>query len=952
MYKEVDSKFDLVKTEKNVLKFWNRNKIFEKVNKLRKKSKSWVYYDGPITANGVPHYGHAITWTMKDVLPRYHTMKGEFVSRNIGWDCQGILVEYEVEKALKFQHKNDIEKMGIDRFNEACRKSVLKYRQKMLEYETRLGRWIDHNDEYSTMDSKYIESVWWAIKELYNKGLLYRGHKVVAYSTRAGMTLSSHEVADGGYKDVEDPGVTLMFELLGGASDKYILAWTTTPWTLPSNLMLAIGKKIQYAEVYSEAKTYILAKKTIKRVFGTKKYKVIRDISAKELLGKEYKPLFDFYENKREEGAFKIIFADHVNTEEGTGIVHLAPYGEEDFAIFLEMGMRLFDYLDETGQFTSEIPPYEGQFYKKANKQIILDLSKKGLLYKEEKYVHSVPVSYRTKEVLIYKPIESWYVAVNKFKKELIAEAKKTKWVPQQSGRRFVDWVKNARDWSLSRMRYWGTPLPIWQNDKTGEFVVVGSFSELSELSGQKLTQSFDPHKPFVDEITWKGPSGGVFRRLPEVIDVWFDSGSMPYARYHYPFENIEKFKSRFPADYISESDDQIRLWFYTMFVLSVGLFNKSPFKNVVVTGMLGDDKGKKMSKSKGNFPPIEEVFEKWGADMLRYFLLTSPITRGEFTSFSYDYLLETKKEFFTMVWNSYRYFVTYARLYKFEGDVNVRGKNVLDVWIIARINETIKRITGFFDDYEVMDAARELSPLANDISTWYIRRSRDRISSGDKNALATLSYVLVQMSKIMAPIMPLLSESIYQNLVVTVNKGARESVHLCDYPKFDEQLIVENKNLLKDMDVVRNISSLGNAIRKKVKIPVRQPLAILEVSGASELNDTLLELVRAELNVKNVKLVDKISSGDNWKMNSDGVLKVVLNTEISEKLLIEGYARELMREIQKLRKNANVKWKEKVKVSYPDEEKYQKAVKVYGKQIKEKTLATTLEPGKRFKIL
>jgi len=936
---EINPNYPLM--ERSILELWKTNNIFEKINGHNKDLPKYVYYDGPITANGDPHYGHALTWTMKDLFPRYYTMKGFSVERNIGWDCQGILVEYEVEKKLGFKHKSDVEKMGVDKFNQECRNSVLSYREKMVEYETRLGRWIDRSKEYSTMDSSYIESIWWAIKTLHEKGLLYEGHKVVAYSTRSGMTLSFHEVADGGYSEVVDPAVTVKFELKDEPGT-YLLGWTTTPWTLPGNLLLSIGKKIEYVKVKSEEEFYILAKERVSEIFKDKeKYEIVESIEASSLIGKEYLSLFDYYKDKKDEGAFKIIYADHVNIDEGTGIVHLAPYGQEDFDILMELGISLFDYISETGEFTSDIPEYEGQFYKKANKSIIADLEKDGKLFSHVEYPHQMPIDYRTKEPLIYKPITSWYVKVGGIKEKLLSEAKNVHIVPDAGKARFVNWIENARDWSLSRRRFWGTPLPIWVNDKTNDIKIVGSFKELEELSGQNLGKDFDPHKPFVDDITWES-DGGTYKRVPEVIDVWFDSGSMPFARYHYPFENVDQFKQSYPADYISESDDQIRLWFYTMFVLGVALFDKAPFKNVIVTGMLGDENGKKMSKSKGNYPPIEEVFEKYGSDMLRYFLLTSPLTKMEPARFSYLILLETQKEFFTMLWNSYRYFVTYANLHDFKPN-SKKSDNVLDRWILSRYRELVMGVNDGMDKYDVMSASKLFAPFVSDLSTWYIRRSRDRISSGDELSLNTLYTVLVGFSKIIAPFTPFLAEEIYQNLVVNVDKSAPISIHMTDYPEVVEESSEATKDLIKNMEVTKEIASFGNAVRKEMSIPVRQPLSEMTVYNIKELSSEYVEIIMDEMNVKSVKF---------GKKDGEKNISIYINNVITDDLLLEGVAREIIREIQKLRKNAEVAWDAIIKVQYPDIENYKRAVEKFEKEIKEKTLTSKLELSDKFAIL
>ncbi|HXK52850.1 MAG TPA: class I tRNA ligase family protein, partial [bacterium] len=543
-FKDLTTSPDFPDLEKQKLELWKSLKAVESLKELRKDSVEKVYYDGPITANGMPHYGHAITWTMKDVIPRYWSMKNYLVSRNIGWDCQGIPVEFEIEKEMGFEHKDDIEEFGVAKFNEMCRQSVLKHRDAMFAYESRLGRWFDESDMYYTMDASYIESMWWALKELYNKGFLYQGYKVVAYSTRAGTSLSTHEVQDGGYKELEDPSVTLKFKLID--EDAFVLAWTTTPWTLPSNLMLAVGKKVVYAKVQYEGETYYVAEARLEDVFKNNSYKVLEKLSSSDLEGREYEPLFDYYLSKRAEGCFRIVIADHASDEDGTGIVHLAPYGAEDFDVFMALGIQLFDYLDESARFTDEIPELKGKFYKDANPIILESLEKKGLLFDSSTILHRMPICWRTGTPLIYKPIRSWYLATTKLKERMLEENQKVNWKPEhtKNGASKI-WLENVRDWALSRSRYWGTPLPVWINDKTGDIHVIGSFQELEELSGVKLE---DPHKPYVDEVTWDDKSsGGTFRRVPDVVDVWFDSGAVPFAKLHYPFENQDRFKETFP---------------------------------------------------------------------------------------------------------------------------------------------------------------------------------------------------------------------------------------------------------------------------------------------------------------------------------------------------------------------------------------------------------------------
>jgi len=944
-FKQIDPKLDLVRVEEEIRLRWKKRDIFNKVNEVTKDLKNWVYYDGPITANGLPHYGHAITWTMKDVVPRYKTMQGNYVSRNMGWDCQGILVEYEVEKSLGFEEKGDIEKYGIDKFNQKCRESVLKFRSSMIDYETMLGRWINQ-DQYSTMDSNYIESMWWSFKELFSKGLLYEGYKVVAYSTRAGMTLSDHEVADGGYSEITDTAVTLKFPVKG-QKETFMLAWTTTPWTLPGNLLLAVGEQITYIKVKYKNEYFIIAKDAYKRIFKEGESEVISEMPSSEIVGLEYDPLFSYYLDRKSNGAFKVIYADHVNTEDGTGIVHLAPYGMEDFEIFLKLKMPLFDYLNDEGKFKEEIKEYSGMFYKKASKYIIQDLQQKNLMFFSEDYAHQMPMCYRTHTPLIYRPIKSWYLNVEKIKPKLLSEAKKVNFPQEDMKKRFTNWIKNAHDWSLSRQRYWGTPMPIWRNvvDES-DLIVIGSFKELSELSKTQLNENFDPHKPFVDNIEIK-TGKGTYRRILDVIDVWYDSGSMPFAQYHYPFENIDEFKKGFPAEYISEGTDQLRLWFYTMFLLNVALFDTSPFKNVLVTGMLGDEKGKKMSKSKGNYPPIEEVFSKYGADMLRYFLLKSGVAGGEPSRFSYPLLEETRKEFFTMLWNSYRYFVTYAGEFKPGQVLNKNKLDVIDSWILIRLNQTISQVTSDFEKYEVQSATRNLAPFVEDLSTWYIRRSRDRISENEPLAVQVLYQCLNSFSILLAPFLPMLSEEIY----LGVNKELlKESVHLESYPKAAE-VTEDDLKLIEDMKYVRNICSLGNSLRKENNLPVRQPLKSITVIN-KPVKEELLAVIKDELNVKEVYFDTNVPSGENLVNIEQNGITAYMDTALSKELILEGDFRALVRYVQGQRKELGLNVVDKIDLVLEDTKTNKNILAMYEKELSSKVGSKNITLGDKNSVL
>ena len=906
MFKDIDSIPDFPKYEKEILDYWGEIDPVAKLKELRKNSPEFVYYDGPITANGRPHYGHAVTWTMKDIIPRFQTMNGNYVSRNMGWDCQGILVEVEIEKELGFKHKKEIEEYGIAKFNEYCKSSVLKLKDMITVYEQRFGRFIDHDDEYFTMDPKFIESMWWSIKELYNKGLIYEDYKVVAYSTRAGTTLSTHEVRDGGYKESEDDFVIAKFKLT--EEDSFLLAYTTTPWTLFANLLIGIKKGGKYSKVRFNNENFIVASELILNLF-TENFEIIEELDAEKLVNKTYEPIFPHYSSKSSEGAFKVIYADHATTTDGTGLVHLAPYGEEDSIILKSERIKLFDYLDETANFTSEIPEFEGVFYKQANPKIIENLTSQNKLFKFGKTIHRMPMCYRTGTPLIYKPIKSWYLNVEKLKPRLIEENNKINWVPDHVKKgNSGSWIENARDWSLSRTRYWGTPMPIWQNDKTGEIIVVGSFDELEKLSGQKIT---DPHRPYVDEIFFEdNVNGGTFKRIPDILDVWYDSGSVPFAKVMYP-NNQELFAKRFPAQYISEGMDQTHLWFYTMLVLGVALFDKSPFENVIVTGMLLDKNAKKLSKSKGNYPPMDEVLDNYGADIFRYIMLSSPLVEGEFTRFYDEVLKDAKKEFFLIYWNTIKFFTTYANLNNYNPSLKIKIEDDLDRWIYARFKEVKSNIWNNLNNYQVMPAARELAPFMSDLSTWYVRRSRDKIKDGNKDSLEMLYYILVEFTKLIAPFMPFLSEKAYQILDVKRFSGL-ESVHfeILTKPEITD-LTADDKQLILDMARDRDFISKALALRTQAKVSLRQALNEIYVSEKV----TFEEIFKDELNIKNITY-DKRQYSESAS-NEDSSL--ILDLHLTQELLDEGSVREFVRKVQDLRKSQKLNIEDKIILTYSD---------------------------------
>ncbi len=949
-FKELQTVPDFPAMERDIIKYWESLDIVQLLKKARAGSEEKVYYDGPITANNMPHYGHTVQWTIKDLVPRYWSMKNYFVSRNMGWDCQGIPVEYEVEKELKFEKKEDIEAFGIAKFNELCRKSVEKYKDSIFHYETRLGRWFDVTDMYSTMDKDYIESMWWSLKELYKKDLLYEGHKVVAYSTRAGTTLSTHEVNAGGYADIEDPYVTVKFKILApDFAGTFFLAWTTTPWTMPGNLLLAVGKDITYALVEANSEKYILAKEVVDTVFKEQKYKILKEYSAEELVGLDYSPPFTYFADKKNEGCFKVVAGEHVTTEEGTGIVHLAPYGAEDFEIFMNLGISLFDYLDDTAHFTELVPEYEGEFYLTANEKIISVLAEKEVLFNTGKIVHRMPMCWRTDTPLIYKPIKSWYVAVTKIKAKMVAENARIKWMPEHVGKgRAGEWIANAKDWALSRSRYWGTPLPVWVNDKTNEKVFIGSFQELKELAGVELE---DPHRPFVDEITWEDKkNGGTFKRVKDVIDVWYDSGSMPFAQLHYPFEGQELFDQKVPADFVCEMHEQARLWFYTMLVINVALFDKVPYENVVAHGVMLDKDGKKLSKSKRNFPPMDDVLDQFGGDILRYFILNSPIVQAEGARFHNEVLDEARKEFFIPLWNCVKYFSTFANLHNFVPTGKKPAvENVLDKWILARLQQTVNVMTENLDVYNILPATREVRPFIDDLSAWYIRRSRDRISSGEPEALQTLHYVLADFTRLLAPLLPFVSETLYENL------GLREltglvSVHLDFYPEPNE-LTPEQVEILANMAQDRETISLALSIRVSTGIGVRQPLDVCATANKVYSKRLIMDEVNVKSVVAEISLSDFIKENAAQKPITDASQTVALTTELSEDLLVEGAARNLIRKIQGLRKKQGLNVEDSIEVVYVSDDLTEKAIKLFETDIKTTTNATNLTAGTEFKI-
>lgn len=955
MFSKPSGKPDFYSLEAQTLKWWKENKILEKSIEQRSASQSKTFYDGPITANGDPHMGHALTFSMKDIIPRYWTMKGFQVARSLGWDCQGLPVEYEVEKNLGFKEKKDIEKFGVAKFNELCKKLVTEKRGQIVNLEEMMGRLTNAEEEYATMDKDYIESIWWSLKELYEKGMLYEGFKVVPYSTRAGTTLSNAEVALGGYKPFVDPAITVKFFLKDDPKTA-LLAWTTTPWTIPSNLGLAINKSISYVKVKGNSdENYIVAKDLVEFIFKDSSNEIVEEVSAEDLLGKEYNPPFDFFVGR--ENAHKIYEANYVSTDSGTGIVHLAPYGAEDNEVFQKVGIKSFDVLNDQGDFTQEIPPYAELNYRDANPKIIEDLRSKNLLFREEQYEHEMPMCWRTNTPLIYKPINSWYISMSKLRRELVENNEKINWVPSHIKEgRFGNWLAEIKDWGISRSRYWGTPLPVWKSD-SGKVKVIGSFEELKNLSGVELD---DPHKPYVDDIQFE-LDGEKYTRIPDVIDVWYDSGAMPFARFHYPFENKEKFEKKFPAQYIAEGVDQTRGWFYSLHAEATALFGSLAYENVVVNGTILADDGAKLSKSKKNYVDPDILIKQFGADTIRINFFNSPIAGGEDAIVSQATLKVQAQEFILPLWNIYSYIITYANIHNWnprtELAYNQRNittddhpwdhipfddvENELDGWILLRLQETIRETTEALDKYEIPRSIRPIKDLIDDLSKWYIRRSRDRFADGESMAMDTIYYVFIEILKLLAPFTPFITEYMYRELAAGALKDVPESIHLTDYPKHDQRFIDEYTKLKSEMEFVRKLAEMGHNIRVEKQLKVRQPLEKLEIVNTNQsipqVTEWMQRMLASELNVQEVMEVLKITESESVATVEDTSLsvKIGLETAISEKLKAEGFIRELIRNIQASRKKNGLKQGELISIELSAENHIQEMINAKIEEIK-----------------
>ena len=1020
MYKKVELKNGFVGMERELAEMWNEKGIIQKNFDMNKGKRYFTFYDGPPTANGKPHVGHIETRVMKDIIPRYKVMKGYHVDRKAGWDTHGLPVELEIEKKLGISGKEQIEEYGVEKFVRQCKESVFTYVHMWEEMTNKVGFWVDMDHPYVTYHNDYIESVWWALKELWKKGLLYEGHKVMPYCPRCGTALSSHEVAQG-YKDVKDLTCIAKFKVKG-KENTYILAWTTTPWTLPSNLALCVNKSYTYVEVKANIGTddepqyenYILAKDLIEQVLKETPYEIVKEFKGSDMLGMEYEQLMPFA--KVDGKAFVVIHGDYVTLTDGTGIVHIAPaYGEDDSLVSKQNGIAFVNLVDKSGKFVPEVEPWAGKFVRDCNEDICKWLAEHNKLFSKEKHIHSYPHCWRCDTPLLYYPKESWFVATTKVKDNLISNNNTIKWYPDtiRTGR-FGKFLENVIDWGISRDRYWGTPLPIWKCE-CGHEECIGSIAELKEKAVD-CPDDIELHKPYIDKVHLKCPEcGKEMTRYKEVIDCWFDSGSMPFAQLHYPFENKEAFEKNFPAQFISEAIDQTRGWFYTLLTISTCLFDKSSYENCIVLGHVLDEHGQKMSKSKKNGVDPMELLDTVGADATRwhFYVSSSPWLPKRL---GIKNVQETQRGFLATLWNVYSFYCLYAEIDKFNPLEynNFKSENIMDKWILSKLNTLIKEVDEKLEKYNITGAALEIEDFTDSLSNWYVRTNRERFwgeeLTDDKiGAYTTLYKVLVNLIKVSAPFVPFMTDEIYQNLVVGLDKKAPESVHLCLWPEVDEKSI--DKKLENEMDLAYSIVKLGRSARNSANIKNRQPLSKMLISV-----DTLPEyygnIVKNELNVKQVELganmsdyvhfeikpnlpvlgkeygklipkireaiskmnqmdlANKVKNGgieyieiddtqialtsenllitmqgkDGFAFAGEGEIGVVLETTITPELKEEGYVREILSKVQNMRKEKGFEVLDKIILYVSDNEKLEKIVKKYEKEIMKETLAEKVE--------
>jgi len=1004
------------KMEEEVLDFWDQAKIFEKSVEKEAPKGDYVFYDGPPFGTGEPHYGHILSSVTKDVVPRYWTMKGFRVKRRWGWDCHGLPIENIIEEDMGISGKKEIEKIGIAKFNEACRSQVLRYADIWGKMVRRIGRWVEFNNSYKTMDTGYMESVWWAFKKLWNKDLIYKGRKVLLYCPRCETPISNFEVAmDNSYKDITETSVTVKFKVKNPTNlqinykftnkdNIYILAWTTTPWTLPGNVALAVGKDIDYVIVKvtenkikelgdeetppsmtgTKIEYFIVAKEKVELLFGGEIYEVVKKIKGKDLIGLEYEPLFDVpaLKNSGKENIYKVHAADFVTTEDGTGVVHTAVvYGEDDYNLGLKLDLPVIPALDEKGYFNDTVPQFKGIYFTEANKLIIEDLKKKKLLFKIENTQHSYPYCHRCDTQLFYNAIPAWFLSIAKIRKDLIAQNENINWYPEHLKHgRFKLGLEQAPDWNISRNRYFATPIPIWECDKCQEREVMGNIKELEERSGKKGIK--DIHSHFIDNLTWKCKCGGETKRIKEVFDCWVESGSMSFAQHHYPFENKEKFESTFPAQYISEYISQTRAWFYVMHVMSVALFGKNSFENCVTNGVILNEKGKKMSKSKKNYPDPWKVINEFGVDALRFYMMSSSLMHAENLFFNERELRDVFRKNIMILWNVYKFYSMFAGKFKVESlKLKVKSDNMLDKWILARLNQLIEVATDGMDNYDLPKSTRPITEFIDDLSTWYIRRSRDRFKGEDEldkqAAIKTTGYVLQELAKVMAPFMPFMAEQLWQKVTGNDFKDKNKSVHLEEWPlcKYKEKdikkyhdkssekekkeilMFAKDVNLIDTMEITRRLVEEGLAKRDELRIKIRQPLSSITVNslddlykfgcnqagdddGSKKYFEQFKKIILDELNIKKI-----ISVKDK---NSGNMIEVIdIDSELTPELKQEGLKRELVRFINNMRKNANLTIQDRINLYWQSQSKEIKdAISNFQKDILKDILADDILEG------
>jgi isoleucyl-tRNA synthetase len=944
MFKKVEPQLNLPELEEKVLNFWDENKIFEKSLEIRKDAPLYTFYDGPPFATGTPHYGHVPSSLMKDVVPRYQTMKGKLVERKWGWDCHGLPIENIAEKELGIKTKKEIEEIGVDKFNEFCRSKVLGYVDEWKKVIRRMGRWADMDNAYKTMDLDYMESVWSVFKDLYDKGLIYEGYRSMHVCPRCETTLSQSEVAEG-YKDIKDLSVIAEFELVDEPGTS-ILAWTTTPWTLLGNVALAVGSDIKYVKIEKQDQgdggvvKFILAKDRLKDIFKDQEFTVLDEFLGQVLVGREYKPLFEIDKSIKNAGnGWKVVSADFVTTEDGTGVVHIAPaFGEDDMKLGKEKDLPFIQHVGMDGAIKEGYGEFSGLSVKPANDvqatdvAIIKYLANKNLLFDKAQFEHSYPHCWRCETPLINYATSSWFVAVEKIKDEALKNAKVINWSPTHVKEgRFGMWLEGARDWSISRQRYWASVMPIWKCQKCGELRVFGSVSELEDASGEKVT---DLHKHIVDKIKFPcDECDGEMKRIPDVLDTWFDSGSMPYAQMHYPFDNKEKFENNFPADFIAEGVDQTRAWFYYLHILATATQHKPAFKNAIVNGIVLAADGKKMSKRLQNYPDPMEMLNKYGADVMRMYFLTSPVVMAENINFSEPDMAEFSRGMFRMLWNSYYFFILYVTTDDWQpSGKDFSSDNVLDQWIIAKVEKLNVDVNKNMQSYNLPGSARLFPEFIDELSNWYIRRSRKRFwkseNDNDKdNAYHTLYYILIKLSQLLAPFAPFISEEIYCNLT------NEKSVHLSDFPAANQKFL--NDSVIEEMYLARKIVEAGLSKRAEAKIKVRQPLLSLKYK-ARQLSVQLESIIASEVNVRSIQFDPEING------------EVELDTELSDDLISEGQSREFVRIVQAMRKKADFQISDRIDTFYESsDQKISAAIQKESEYIKKETLSQSLENSK-----